>query len=344
MRKIFLTCLIVFFVLIIILGGMGAGWWFLSQKPVAQDQVSAVSYKLEVPSGTGIKAVAATLEAENIIRSQLAFYLLARKENLQLKAGVYEIQSSMELKEIFDLLESGRQEHLVVSIPEGLTLSKVAALLESKDVISAKDFLIAAKNPALLAEYQVPASSFEGYLFPDTYYFIPGMKAEAVVRMLVDTFYKKIASIEGLSLLSPQELFDVVNLASIVEREYQVTEEAPLIASVFKNRLSRNIGLYSCATVVYIITEIEGRPHPEIVTNKDLKLDSPYNTYKWAGLPPGPISNPGLVALNAAANPPKTPYFYFRVTNAGDGSHHFSEGFQEHVEMGQLYIKRAAGN
>lgn len=150
MRKIFLTCLIVFFVLIIILGGMGAGWWFLSQKPVAQDQVSAVSYKLEVPSGTGIKTVAATLEAENIIRSQLAFYLLARKENLQLKAGVYEIQSSMELKEIFDLLESGRQEHLVVSIPEGLTLSKVAALLESKDVISAKDFLIAAKKSSLV--------------------------------------------------------------------------------------------------------------------------------------------------------------------------------------------------
>ena len=95
------------------------------------------------------------------------------------------------------------------------------------------------------------------------------MKAEAVVRMLVDTFYKKIASIEGLSLLSPQELFDVVNLASIVEREYQVTSEAPLIASVFKNRLNRNIGLYSCATVVYIITEIEGRPHPEMPRLQD---------------------------------------------------------------------------
>ncbi|MEE0134089.1 MAG: endolytic transglycosylase MltG [Treponema sp.] len=343
-RKILLTCLIVFFVIILVLGGIGAGWWILSQKPVAQDQVSAISYKLEVPSGTGIKTVATQLESENIIRSRLVFYLLARKENLQMKAGVYEVQSSMGLTEIFEILESGRQEHLVVSIPEGLTLSKIAALLEAEQIISAQDFIRAAKNPLLLAEYQVPASSFEGYLFPDTYYFIPDMKAEAVVRMLVDTFFKKIAGIEGLATLSPQELFEVVTLASIVEREYQVTEEAPLIASVFKNRLKKNIGLYSCATVVYIITEIEGRPHPEIVTNKDLKLDSPYNTYKWAGLPPGPISNPGLIALSAAANPPKTPYYYFRVTNAGDGSHHFSEDFQEHVEMGELFIKRAAGN
>ena len=343
-RKILLTCLVIFVALVLILGGIGAGWWVLSQKPVAQNQVSAISYKLEVPSGTGIRTVAAQLESENIIRSQLVFYLLARKENLQLKAGVYEIQSSLNLSEIFEILESGRQEHLVVSIPEGLTLSKVATLLEDKEVVSAQDFMAAAKNPVLLAEYHVPANSFEGYLFPDTYYFIPGMKAEAVVRMLVDTFYKKISSIDGLSQLSAQELFDVVRLASIVEREYQVAREAPLIASVFKNRLDRNIGLYSCATVVYIITEIEGRPHPEIVTNKDLKLDSPYNTYMWAGLPPGPISNPGLLALNAAANPPETPYFYFRVTNAGDGSHHFSEGFEEHIEVGQLYTKRAAGN
>ncbi len=344
LRKILLTCLVVFIAIVLILGGVGAGWWVLSQKPVAQDQISAISYKLEVPSGTGIRTVAAQLESENIIRSQLVFYLLARKENLQLKAGVYELQSSLALAEIFEILESGRQEHLVVSIPEGLTLSKVAILLEDKDVVSAQDFMAEAKNPVLLAEYHVPANSFEGYLFPDTYYFIPGMKAEAVLRMLVDTFYKKIAGIDGLANLSSQELFDVVRLASIVEREYQVASEAPLIASVFKNRLDRNIGLYSCATVVYVITEIEGRPHPEIVTNKDLKLDSPYNTYKWAGLPPGPISNPGLVALSAAANPPETPYFYFRVTNAGDGSHHFSEGFEEHVEVGQLYTKRAAGN
>lgn len=343
MRKILRACLAVLAAVVLLVGGIGAGWWFLSQTPVSRDE-GAVSYRLEVPSGMGIRTVAARLEAENIIRSRLAFYLLARLEDLQLKAGIYSLSPSMDLKEIFGILQDGRQEHLVVSIPEGLTMSKIAALLEAREVVSARDFLAAARDPALLAEYEVPAPSFEGYLFPDTYYFIPGMEAQAVVRTLVDTFCRKVSGIEGLSGLGAAELFDVVRLASIVEREYQVASEAPLIASVFMNRLEKNIGLYSCATVVYIITEIEGRPHPEVVTNKDLKLESPYNTYMWAGLPPGPISNPGLVALSAAANPPETPYYFFRVTNAGDGSHHFSEDFQEHVEVGRLYTKRAAGN
>lgn len=342
-RKILVTSLIVFLVLVVACGGVAAGWWFISRKPVASDETAAVSYKLEVPSGMGIKAVAAQLEQQQMIRSQLAFYLLARQQNLQLKAGFYTLRSSMSLEEMFEILQSGRQEHLVVSIPEGLTLTKIGALLEAKGIVASEDFLAAAKDPLLLAEYEIPAPSFEGYLFPDTYHFNPSMRAESVVRMMADTFCTRIAGIEGLSQLSSQELFDVVRLASIVEREYRVASEAPLMASVFKNRLENNIGLYSCATIVYIITEIEGRPHPEVVTNKDLKLDSPYNTYKWAGLPPGPISNPGLVALSAAAHPPETEYFFFRLTAAGDGRHHFSEDFQEHVEMGQLYTKGAAG-
>ena len=98
----------------------------------------------------------------------------------------------------------------------------------------------------------------------------------------------------------------------------------------FKNRLKHNIGLYSCATIVYIITEIQGKPHPERILTKDTKIDSPYNTYKWAGLTPGPISNPGLTALDAATNTPKTPYFFFQVENEKTGKHVFTETFEEH--------------
>lgn len=343
-RKLLIACLVVFLVIVLLGVGAIATWWFVSKTPVARDEVSAVSYKLEVPVGMGIKAVASELEEQGIIRSKTVFYLLARRESLQLKAGVYPLLSSMDTSEIFSILESGRQENLVVSIPEGLTLSKIASLLEENDVISAQEFLTVTRNPVLLAEYEIPAPSFEGYLFPDTYYFSPGMDGESVLRMLVDNFCRKISQIGGLADLSADELFDVVRLASIVEREYQVESEAPLIASVFKNRLEKNIGLYSCATIVYIITEIEGRPHPEIVTNKDLKLNSPYNTYMWSGLPPGPISNPGFVALDAVAHAPDTPYYYFRVTGKGDGSHHFSEDFQEHIEVGAMQTKRAAGN
>lgn len=342
-RKILITILVIVLGIPLIAAVLGTGWWFLSQRPVVQDESRATIYKLEVPSGMGTRTIGEKLEEQQIIRSQLAFYILARIENIGVKAGYYTVNSSMDLEEIFEILQSGLQANLVVSIPEGLTLSKIGIMLEESGVVSSQDFVAAAKNPQLLAEYEIPAASFEGYLFPDTYYFTPGMTGEAVVRMLVDTFSKKIASIEGIENLSSQELFDLVRLASIVEREYQVKDEAPLIASVFKNRLDKNIGLYSCATVVYIITEIEGRPHPEIVTLNDTKIDNPYNTYRWAGLPPGPISNPGLIALSAAANPPKTSYLYFRVTGAGDGSHYFSEDFQEHIEVGQLYTKRAAG-
>ncbi len=122
-----------------------------------------------------------------------------------------------------------------------------------------------------------------------------------------------------------------VRLASIIEREYKVPDEAPLIASVFKNRLRRGIGLYSCATVEYIITEIQGRPHPKKITYDDLAIDSPYNTYKWAGLPPSPISNPGLTALNAAVNTPKTSYYYFQVNDPKKGTHVFTSTFEEHI-------------
>jgi UPF0755 protein len=130
----------------------------------------------------------------------------------------------------------------------------------------------------------------------------------------------------------------------VVEREYQREEEAPLIASVFANRLRYNIGLYSCATIEYIITELQDKPHPEVITYADLATESPFNTYKHRGLPPTPISNPGMVALKAAAAPPTTPYYFFRVVNSASGEHHFSADLEEHIDAGiTLYTKKAAG-
>ena len=137
------------------------------------------------------------------------------------------------------------------------------------------------------------------------------------------------------------DLFQTVTLASIVEREYRVEDEAPLIASVFKNRLRRNIGLYSCATVEYILTEIEGRPHPDRILIEDTKIDNPYNTYKWAGLPPGPISNPGMVALRASSDTPKTNYYFFQIVDPAEGRHVFTTSFEEHIESHSLYTKKS---
>jgi len=152
--------------------------------------------------------------------------------------------------------------------------------------------------------------------------------------MMIENFYSKINSLEAAKNLTHNELHEIVKLASIVEKEYKVPSEAPLIASVFKNRLRYNIGLYSCATIIYIITEELGRPHPDVVRYADLEIESPYNTYKHAGLTPTPISNPGLIALDAAINTPKTKYFFFRVDDEEKGTHVFTTDFEDHIEAG----------
>ena len=178
-------------------------------------------------------------------------------------------------------------------------------------------------------------------MFPDTYFFTEGMTVESIIAKFLDNFFDKVSGIEELKGITPEKFYDILILASIVEREYRVSEEAPLIASVFVNRINNNIGLYSCATIEYIISEIQKLPHPDRITYNDLKIDNPYNTYKWAGLPPGAISNPGLIALDAATNTPKTNYYFFQVVDAEQGRHVFTSSFEDHVENHLTVTKRA---
>lgn len=309
--------------------------WASLKKPVDSVQ-NERTVKIQVPEGTSVKLIARKLKENRLIRNEKSFYLAVRfnlfgkKDPFTLKSGTYNLRSSMSMEQIYDELQSGSQEYISVSIAEGLTISKTAKIFAENGVCSEQDFINACKSEKLIAEYGIPSTSLEGYLFPDTYFLTPKMDAESAVKKLADTFFEKIKEIPGLAEKTPEELFDTVRLASVVEREYRAKEEAPLIASVFTNRLRHNIGLYSCATIEYIITEIEGRPHPDRITYKDLEIDSPYNTYKWAGLPEGPISNPGMVALSAAANPPKTNYYYFVLTDTQKGTHTFSSNFDQH--------------
>lgn len=317
--------------------------WYLA-SPVSGNPEAPV-VRVEVKEGLSARAVSVLLQKMHLIRSADLFYIYARHKGLVIKAGIYQISPAMTIPVIGEMLESGKQEYITLIVPEGLTVSKIAQLVEQLNVMSAAEFIGAAKRPELLNEYGIPAGSFEGYLFPDTYFLEPDMDPERLIRMMADNFFKHINEIEQAKGLSAQDLFSSVILASIVEREYRVADEAPLIASVFKNRISENIGLYSCATVEYIITEIRKLPHPEIITYEDLKDPSPYNTYKWAGLPPGPISNPGMVALRAVFDTPDTDYYFFRLIDEAEGRHHFSSSFDEHTATGRiLYTKKAAGN
>jgi UPF0755 protein len=295
-----------------------------------------------VEKGEGAQTVAATLAGRGYIRSALAFRLLARlgSEGSSLRAGTYRILPGMGARRILEEFVSGDQALVRITVPEGYTLSQVGRLLERSGVAPQEDFRQAALSPKLLAELGIPAPSAEGYLFPDTYFFPSKYSAEGVLRSMVRAFRERLSTIPEASALNPKELQDKLILASIVEREYKSPDEAPYMASVFYNRLKIRMALQSCATVVYVITERLGKPHPELIYDRDLRLNDPYNSYMNRGLPPGPISNPGLTAIRAAFYPASSKFLYFRLVDADAGRHHFSMTLEEHLDARRLFIKK----
>ena len=322
---------------LLLLGGVCA----LIYAPASFDSMPSEQL-FTVKRGAAVRTVTADLKAAGLIRSEYAAYLYFRFFNTSIKAGTYKLSSAMSVRSLSAYLRAGKQELIKVTLPEGLTLSKTAAIFEEHQVVSARDFLAAAEDPAVLQSYGIPGASAEGFLFPDTYFFSYTETAERVVRTLLDNFFTKTVGIPHFPV-DPVKRYETVILASIIEREYRVPEEAVKIAGVFSNRLQIGMGLQSCATVEYILTEVQHKPHPERLLKKDLEIDHPYNTYKWRGLPPGPISNPGMTALYAACNPEESSYLYFRLENPEAGTHVFSKNLAEHTRAGSLIVKRAAG-
>lgn len=294
-------------------------------------------------SGSGI---ARRLEQEGLIRSAIAFEGFLRLEGRQagLKRGTYRIENGMSSRAIMTLLVSGRQALVRVTIPEGSTLRRIANILDKAGIVSVTAFLDAARDKTLLGDLGIPGTTAEGYLFPDTYFMAHDMGATEVVRVLVSALRARLAErLPESASLSPAELHKRIILASIVEREYRLPEEAPRIAGVFWNRLRIGMALQSCATVVYVITEIQGKPHPEVLYNRDIEIQHPFNSYLHPGLPPGPISNPGMTALTAVFRPESSRFLYFRLLDHQSGRHYFSESLDEHIKAGSLAVKSVEG-
>jgi UPF0755 protein len=280
------------------------------------------------------------LQEAGIIKNWYFWYLLSYLDNEHIKAGVYSLKIPASQLEIRSVLVSGRQLMVRVTIPEGVSLKKTAAILEGAGICEAPAFLAAAEDREILDAYRVPGATMEGYLYPDTYFFTPEFPASRVVRTMADTFFRRLGELLPSALsLDPEELNRRVIIASIVEREYRVDDEAPLMAGVFYNRLRIGMALQSCATVEYVITEIQGRTHPERLYDRDTGIRNPYNTYIRPGLPPGPISAPGAVALNAAFNPVSSDYLYFRLVDPAEGRHYFSRTLDAHIRAGVFYLK-----
>ena len=331
-------------IIVLCIAGFLAGITFFVlslNNPPLEFSEPIVTFK--IPRGTAAKTVIGELKAKNLIRSELYAYAYLRLKKLNLKAGTYQIKPEMTTHDILHKLTEGSQALKKLTIPEGLSLKKTAQVFENVGLIKAEDFMTITSDSDFLEKNGIKAKTAEGFLYPDTYFFGEEDTPEMMVKMIIKTFFEKTSSIPNFPK-DFNEIYKKVILASIIEREYQLPEEAPIISSVFTNRLKINMGLQSCATVEYIITEIKNKKHPTRLFYEDLEIQSPYNTYIHEGLPPGPISNPGFTALNAACNPANTDYFYFRLIDPDTGKHVFTKTISEHNKAGEgLLLKKAAG-
>ena len=284
---------------------------------------------MNVPAGMGIRALADTLAAKQVIGSKplFLFYSWYYNYGRRIKPGRYRFQIGAGERRALRLLSGEEPAVAMVTIPEGYTMDQVAATLEGQGVCRAESFLSGCLDTNLLRESGVSATTAEGYLFPETYEFLTGSQPSEVVRRLIRQFFSVYSELRTASpaprpsLLTPSQ---IVTLASIVECEAKVPEEFPRIAGVFMNRLRRHMPLQSCATVEYILPERKGR-----LSVEDTKTESHYNTYLHVGLPPGPICNPGRRALAAALSPERNDYLFFVAR--GDGTHAFSRTAAEHA-------------
>ncbi len=286
---------------------------------------------VEINRGDTTSLIADKLIEAGVINSWYLFKLEARLSGAKIKAGEYSIPLKLSIRDVIAFLDKGKTLLHKVTIREGLTIPEIAAALEESNMVAANDFMDAVAQLAQSNKWAIPAKTLEGYLFPETYNFRKGVKADSVAREMVNTFYKQVATVAPEELMkNPEALHEVVTLASIIEKETGAEHERKVISAVFTNRLKKNMLLQSDPTVIYALPKFDGN-----IRKKDLSYDSPYNTYKYAGLPPGPIASPGLGSLDAALNPASESYLYFVSKN--NGEHYFSRTLREHNNAVRKY-------
>ncbi len=286
-----------------------------------------------INAGQNLSQISEKLLNENLINSSTMFSLMVRfkKKSEKLQAGEYILSPAMPPEKILNIFISGKVKLHKIIIPEGLNIEETAALVEKAGFGSKDNFIMLAKNKKFVKSMGIKADSFEGYLFPETYYFPKNTSQREIIIQMVKQFnrifsmkWRKRAHELGFSV------HDIVILASIIEKETGNAAERPLVSSVFHNRLQKNIPLESDPTVIYGIKDFNGN-----ITRKDLNTKTPYNTYKMKGLPHGPIANPGKLSLEAALFPAHTDYLFFVSKN--NSTHKFSRTIKEHNRAVRKY-------
>jgi UPF0755 protein len=305
-----------------LLAGSAAVFLWRLNRPTRLEEVR----EIYIQPGMSARRIGQLLEKEGLIRSARLFASLVRLQGVErrLEAGTYRFDGAEATADLIQQLLQAPLQLRRITLREGLTRQETAALLAHHELADSARFMALTENPALIRRLRIDAPTLEGYLFPDTYFFGEASSETTIVEALVNSFHQVFADsldvrLDAIGL----SLHEAVTLASIVEREARRQEERPLISGVFLRRLRLNRRLESCATIHYALGFYKAD-----LTYQDLRIDSPYNTYRHPGLPPGPIANPGRAAILATLYPAETEYLYF--VSRGDGTHIFSRTNQEH--------------
>ena len=331
-RGIFAVFTALIFLCAFMLGVFGYGE--LSTSVVANEPIA-----IEVRRGESLTALTRRLSDLGVLRQPAFFRMLAilRGDSQRIKAGQYVVQGRVSPSDLMDYFVGGGGQLFRLTIPEGYSLRDIAGKLEQEKWGSSEQFMMLATDPDFIASldlpYDLPRPLLEGLVFPETYYISVGTSEDELIRIMVREFMKqahpliqKRAAEVGLTP------YEVVTLASIIEKETGAHHERPIISAVFHNRLKSNMRLSSDPTVIYGIDAFNGN-----LTRADLKNDTPYNTYRNGGLPPTPIASPGRASLKAALDPAAVKYLYFVAK--GDGTHHFSASYKAHAKAVWRYQK-----
>lgn len=283
---------------------------------------------IQIERGATSPEIAEALEEAGVIRSRWLFLAVrGLRPRTVLMAGEYRFWRPLTVWQVFDKISRGQVEYHRLTIPEGLTRFEIADLVAAAGLSTREEFLAEAGQAHQIQGRFREAANLEGFLFPDTYYFTRNITAREFVQMMIDQFYRVFqdAALGNSVSLTP---YEIVTLASLIEKETGVGGERPLVSSVFHNRLRENILLQCDPTVVYGLI-LENRFRGTIYRS-DLQDKHPYNTYVHAGLPPGPIANPGRASLEAAVKPAESGYLFFVAEPLGTGKHVFSKTLQAH--------------
>ncbi len=332
MKKSFLLAILIIVCLAVVFAAVFA--------PLGGNRSKKVSVIIQ--KGDGLTTISRKLEMHGLIGSRFLFkwtsILLGKRKSF--KSGKYEVKGKISTFELINLLDKGISSLLKITIPEGLRVKEVLGILKNTSFNNNGNYSQICNDPEFMKSLGLPANitSLEGFLFPDTYKFSEEISERTIIRTMIRTFFKSVpknykikAEKVGLSY------YEAIILASIIEKETSIPSERRIIASVFHNRLKRDMRLQTDPTVIYGIKNFDGN-----LTRRQLRKRTPYNTYVISGLPPTPIANPGLASLIAAVEPAKTDYLFFVAK--GDKTHKFTNNYQDHARAVKAFQKRRKAN